>query len=351
MAAVGGSLDEIGPVLVPFDGRVQVAAINAPSQLTIAGDDDAVEAVTRHLTTRGRFARSLPIPYAFHTQAMDPVHDFFFRSLGRLRPRKTLVPYISTVTGTELPGHELGKDYWWRNIREPVQFAAAVRQALGFGHRIFVEIGPHLSLIRYIQEILRTDQVEGEAIGTLRRQEAGPRCLRETLAALHVHGVPIAWDQLTPDDGRHRPFPKYPWQRQSFWTEASEARNLRLGGPIHPLLGSRQNGAGAGWQADLGVEAQAFLKDHALDGKPVFPAAGYLEVLLAAVARGEFGAPVELTDVHFERVLWMDHSLGATNGSTSPPTPRLSTCRRCISGSSAPATATARCSGRSAGPA
>ncbi len=76
----------------------------------------------------------------------------------------------------------------------------------------------------------------------------------------------------------------------------------------HPLLGVAQSGAVAAWRADIDAHTHRFLGDHRLDGRPVFPAAGYLELMLAA-ARGDDGAaPIELRDMHFERVLWLDET-------------------------------------------
>ena len=40
-----------------------------------------------------------------------------------------------------MPGSRLDANYWWRNVREPVQFADAVRAAARLGARYFVEIG------------------------------------------------------------------------------------------------------------------------------------------------------------------------------------------------------------------
>src|SRR5262249_5806200 len=51
------------------------------------------------------------------------------------------------------------------------------------------------------------------------------------------------------------------------------------------------------------------LQDHGLDGKAVFPAAGFLELLLAVAAGARRDAAVELTDLRFERVLWMDRAV------------------------------------------
>ena len=125
MAAIGVSEDEARALLAPYRGAIHIAAVNAPTQVTLAGEAAAVEELAATLTERGRFARVLPLPYAFHSPAMDVVRDDFLSVVSHVGARAATTPYLSTVTGGELPGEALGPDYWWRNLRQPVQFAAA----------------------------------------------------------------------------------------------------------------------------------------------------------------------------------------------------------------------------------
>ncbi|TMG97907.1 MAG: acyltransferase domain-containing protein, partial [Betaproteobacteria bacterium] len=300
MAAIGVSEDEARELLAPYRGAIHIAALNAPTQLTLAGEAAAVEELAATLTERGRFARVLPLPYAFHSPAMDVVQDDFLSAVSHVGARAATIPYLSTVTGGDLPGEALGPDYWWRNLRQPVQFAAAVRNALSRGHRTFVEIGPSPSLVRYIDEILAAEHVAGTALGTLKRDAPAMQCMLESVAKLHVRGVAVQWERLSTGDAPHQPFPSYPWQRQRFWTESPDARALRLSGPSHPLLGTLKRGANPAWLSDIGPHTHAFLGDHRLDDRAVFPAAGYVELLLAAVAQGSKESALELSDVRFE---------------------------------------------------
>jgi acyl transferase domain-containing protein/NADPH:quinone reductase-like Zn-dependent oxidoreductase/acyl carrier protein len=308
MAAIGVSEDEARELLAPYRGAIHIAAVNAPTQVTLAGEALAVEELAATLTERGRFARVLPLPYAFHSPAMDTVRDDFLSVVSHVVARAATVPYLSTVTGGELPGEALGPDYWWRNLRQPVQFAAAVRTAIGWGHRTFLEIGPSASLVRYIDEILAAEHVAGMAIGTLKRDAPAMRCVLGSIAKLHVRGVAVQWERLSTDDASHQPFPTYPWQRQRFWAESPDARALRLSGPSHPLLGTRKRGANPAWLSDIGPHTHAFLGDHRLDDRAVFPAAGYVELMLAAVAQSSKESALELSDVRFERLLWLDQA-------------------------------------------
>ena len=56
------------------------------------------------------------------------------------------IPFFSTVAGARVtdPG------YWWRNLREPTRFDAALRRMRHL--RTFVELGPHPALTALIGE-------------------------------------------------------------------------------------------------------------------------------------------------------------------------------------------------------
>lgn len=307
MVAAGLREDEAEALLAPYGGAIEVAAVNSATQMTLAGQIDAVRAVARTLESEGRFVRVLPLSYAFHTGAMDGIRDDLLEALGDLHPCAATVPYMSTVTGSEVQGESLGAEYWWRNLRRPVRFADAIRSVLSHGPTSFIEIGPHGALVRYIDEILREGNMAGAAVGTLKRDRPAQECLQEMLAQLHVRGIPVDWRRCNRGDAGHRPFPTYAWQRQRFWAESPDARALRLESPSHPLLGRLERGAARTWQSDIGMHTHPLLSDHVLDGKAVFPAAGYVELLLAA-AGGDASKPVALRDVRFERVLRLEQT-------------------------------------------
>ena len=55
------------------------------------------------------------------------------RLLGSLRVSGD-VPFFSTVTGGLLDTASLDGEYWYRNLRETVQFEQVMRALLGEGH-------------------------------------------------------------------------------------------------------------------------------------------------------------------------------------------------------------------------
>ncbi|MBY0527104.1 MAG: acyltransferase domain-containing protein, partial [Gemmataceae bacterium] len=304
IAAVALSPDDVRIRLGARADRVHVAAINSATQVTLVGNAADLNEFAAELTAAGIFARVLPVEYPVHSPALDPLEASFREAIAGLQPAPTRLLFLSTVTGKIEPGEALGSDHWWRNLRQPVQFRAAVQEAVRRGVRLFVEMGPHPALGRYIREIVSGEGATCEVVGTLRRQVSGAACLRETLAQLHVLGAKVAWEEVS-GAAAHQLLPRHPWHRQAFWAETSSCRHDRLTPPTHPLLGQRLHGAGMGWESSVSVEAHAYLAEHGLDGNAVFPAAGYVELLLTAAADGQ-QRPVEIADVHFDRMLTLD---------------------------------------------
>ncbi|HEY3789042.1 MAG TPA: acyltransferase domain-containing protein, partial [Urbifossiella sp.] len=303
MAAVGISEAEAQVYLKRFPNWLSIAAFNSDNDLTLAGDEASVRAVVDDATKQGRFARSLPFPYAFHSQAVEGCRDVFTRAIEGLPAKPPEIPFVSTVIARELVNEIPDDKYWWRNLRQPVRFADATRRAVELGAKVFLEVGPHPGLVRYVKQVVGAAP-EFTVLGSLKRNESGPQCITESLATLHVAGVRIHWKK--PVLSRHVSVPKYPWQRQQFWAESEDSRQRRLAPPTHPLLGNREPAPAKQWEACLSSDQFPYLADHGFRGRAVFPAAGHIELMLAAAAEGSFADPIGLADVNFERILWAD---------------------------------------------
>src|SRR5258707_8729057 len=146
MLAAGISAAKARDVIGEFTDRVQLAAINSPSLVTLAGDCEPLEQIHSRLKEQGQFTTWLRINYAFHTHHMDAIKEELLDALAAIRPRPGRITFISTVTGSMMPGEKLDATYWWRNVRQPVLFAPALSNLVQAGERAFVELGPHPAL-------------------------------------------------------------------------------------------------------------------------------------------------------------------------------------------------------------
>src|SRR5690606_6625556 len=125
MVAVGLSQAEARKAIAGREDQVQVAVVNSPGMVTLAGDTAPLEEIVAGLEKQGKFVRWLRIDYAFHTHQMEPIREELLETLKDIRPRPVSIPFFSTVTGGSYDGSKLDAAYWWRNVREAVLFAPA----------------------------------------------------------------------------------------------------------------------------------------------------------------------------------------------------------------------------------
>jgi acyl transferase domain-containing protein/NADPH:quinone reductase-like Zn-dependent oxidoreductase len=315
MLAAGLTLEEARQALAGFEDRVSLAAVNGPESVTLSGTGDALARIAETLERQGRFARFLAVEVPYHGPQMETIRDEFRVAAASVRPRTPDVLLASVVTGSWVEGADLDADYWWRNVRDTVQFAEAAARLVEAGCEVFVELGPHPVLAPAISAVAAERGVTASVLPSLRRDEDDQEVLARTLAALHVRGRGVDWEALYPAGTCIR-LPAYPWQRERYWFDDEEEGGrepARLAGVDtgHPLLGRRLPSAQPIWETRLGTPETAFLDAHVVQDTALFPGAGYLEMALAA-ARDLWGdTPALLEDVRFRKLLFLEPAGGA----------------------------------------
>jgi acyl transferase domain-containing protein len=64
--------DFVKPLVQPYSDSVSIAAVNAPGNVTISGETNAVHAVIQKVKACGVFIEELNISHAFHSVSMEP---------------------------------------------------------------------------------------------------------------------------------------------------------------------------------------------------------------------------------------------------------------------------------------
>jgi acyl transferase domain-containing protein/NADPH:quinone reductase-like Zn-dependent oxidoreductase/acyl carrier protein len=296
MAAVAlGAADTVS-ILTAFalGDRIALTAINAPGSVTVGGDAEAMGRFEAILAQRRVACRRLALDYAFHSAAMDPIRAPLLASLAGLPHRGDTLPWISSVTGARIEAAQTGAEYWWRNVREPVLFEAAVRALLESGLNTFVEIGPRPVLTGYLNDNVRHSGKEALVIPALPRSEPEAGRMAVVGQLLELSGALHDPRRLFPRPGRYVELPAYAWERDRYWhPSSSESLGLLHRETVHPLLGYALAGDALHWENHLDTTRLPAFADHAVGGAAVFPAAGFIEMALAAAsARGPGGACV-----------------------------------------------------------
>jgi len=303
MAVIGLDADTVAKTVAGTE--VEVAARNSSQATTVAGTKAGLDALEASARDKGwRFTR-LDLAYAFHSAAMDPIAPRLAADLEGLAPKRASVPFYSTVAGGLLNGTELDAGYWWRNVREPVLFAEAARAMVDDGVRIFVELGPHAVVQAYLNDALQGTDKAGRVLPSLSRRPGKSDPIAGLAARIHAAGGDIRDTIAFSGPATLRGLPRYPFQRERFWTPRTEESTDRVTLPFeHPLLGIRIGEEPVEWTRHLSLETLPWLADHAIGGAAVVPAAALVEMALAAArARHENAASLDLLDVEIGRAL------------------------------------------------
>ncbi|MCI3928605.1 type I polyketide synthase [Streptomyces sp. AN091965] len=224
LAGRGGMVSLAAPeahvreLLLPYDGRIGVAAVNGPGAVVVAGAPDALTGLQADCEQAGVRARRLPVDYAAHSAQVADVGDALRTALAGVRPRPSHIPLYSTVTGDVVDGTALDADYWYRNLREPVEFARTTETLLAAGHDLFVEASPHPVLTAALTGTAERAERPVAAVGTLRRDDGGTDRLLTALAEAWTHGAPLDWAAALPRPAHaHVPLPTYAFQHERYW--------------------------------------------------------------------------------------------------------------------------------------
>ncbi|MFF8911721.1 type I polyketide synthase, partial [Streptomyces olivaceoviridis] len=237
LVAVSLSADEVTKRLPQ---GVSLAAVNGPESVVISGDTEALHEFMADCERSGIRTRWLPQGAASHSPQVEPLRERLLEALASIEPRQPKVRFCSTVVKDAT---WLDADYWYRNMRQPVQFEPAIRALLESGHQAFIEVSAHPVLATAIQATAEQQAVYAMATGTLRRNEGGlPRFLL-SLATVHCAGVEVGWQAAYRATGTGLlELPTYAFQHRRFWPGpargVSDVRAVGLTPVDHPLLGA-----------------------------------------------------------------------------------------------------------------
>lgn len=191
--SVATSGQDITRRMAAWPDSVELAALNGPRSVALAGPPDVLDGIVNDLTDQGIHAKRIPgVDTVGHCSQVEVLRDHLLDVLRPVSPRPAAVPFYSTVDGTERDTTTLDTDYWYLNTRSQVRFHQAVRNLLAAGHRSFVEVSPHPLLGASIEDTAAEFGLDDvAAVGTLRRGQGGTRRVLTSVAEAYVHGIDI----------------------------------------------------------------------------------------------------------------------------------------------------------------
>ncbi|XP_037515436.1 fatty acid synthase [Rhipicephalus sanguineus] len=302
MAAVGLTWEE-ATKRCP-DG-VQPACHNAENSVTVSGAADAVAKWVEELKAEGVFVREVnSAGVAFHSKYMESIRPAFVQAMQKIvpEPKTRSKRWLST----SLPPHrwqealaeKFTPEYHLNNLVSPVFFFEALQHVPK--DAILIEVAPHCLL----QSVMRRSVgAEATCLGLMKRDVDNVSFFLNTLGQLHTLGVkfdpsplyppvPLPVPRGTPNIGH-----LVSWDHSQQWTVAKWNDF-----PMLAQLSEEEV------EVDLeDLERDAYLAGHQLQGRIVFPAAGYILMVWKSLAK-RLGKPfdelpVVLEHLTFQRVV------------------------------------------------
>ncbi len=297
-----------------WDGRIVVAGVNGPRTVSVAGDGEALREFLAECAADEVRAREVLGTVASHSPHVEVLREELLEVLSPIEPRAGEVPFYSTVTGGLLDTAQLDGGYWYRNLRETVQFERVTRVLLEQGCGTFIEVSPHSVLTVGVQETVDAMREErgvddGElgdvgVLGSLQRERGGAERFLVALSEAWVRGVEVDWRRVIGESGRELvELPTYAFQRERFWLESvgrgvGDVAGVGQVVSDHPLLGAAVALAdGGGWlfTGRVSLDAERWLGDHVVMGRVLLPGTAFLELALHVGGEVGCGRVQELT--------------------------------------------------------
>ncbi|ARV59085.1 polyketide synthase [Nostocales cyanobacterium HT-58-2] len=298
---------------------VSIAAINGPESTVISGEREAVRTVVAELEQKGIKTKRLKVSHAFHSALMQPMVAEFRQVVKQVTFHQPKLNFISNVTGAQERVLPTNPEYWVEHVLKPVRFASGMEALHRQGVEIFVEMGPAPILLGMGRQCLPSDY--GTWLPTLHPEQSDWQGLLQALGQLYVRGVAVDWAAFHRDYAhRQVDVPTYPWQRERYWIEVAQTQPLRESGTQnghHPLLGQRIRSAALKnqqivFESQISADFPAYLADHRLYEKVIYPTAAYVEMVLAAGAQifapgmGDNHPPLVVEEFLIEQPLVLD---------------------------------------------
>ncbi|BCL17252.1 type I polyketide synthase [Micromonospora sagamiensis] len=294
MASVALPADVVRERIARFGDRVAVAAVNGPAAVVVSGEEAAVEDLLTELAAEQVRVRRIAVDYASHSAQVERIRDDLAGALAGITPGPAAVPLFSTTDLRWLDGPEMDPDYWYRNLRQPVELESAVRALAAEGHDTYVECSPHPVLTVGVEQTLADDD-RAVTVGSVQRDQGGLDRFLLSVAQLHVRGVPVDWRPALAG-GRRVDLPTYAFAHRRYWPRPVTGRGdvgaVGLAAADHPMLGASvplAEARGHLFTGRLSVAEQPWLADHTVAGTVLVPGTGLVELCLRA--GDEVGCP------------------------------------------------------------
>lgn len=137
-------------------GSVELANINAPGQIVISGDKEAVEEAGEAAREQGaKKVIPLSVSGPFHSKGMEPAKNKLADVLDGIVFTEAKIPLVANVTAEPVRDKEKIKSQLIEQVTSPVLWEDSMKKLIEEGTVTFIEVGPGKVLSGLMRRIQR----------------------------------------------------------------------------------------------------------------------------------------------------------------------------------------------------
>jgi acyl transferase domain-containing protein len=199
MTALALPAERVRELIADAKSSVIVANHNAPQQVVISGELQAIVEFEATLSEQGLAFRRLPVASGFHSSVVAGCCEPFAAYLSDIPFAAPTLPVYANASAAphSVDPHALG-DALAAQIAQPVRFVEMIEAMYSAGARTFLEVGPGAVLTGLVGAILGTRP--HNVIGLDRKHKDGVESLLIALARLTAVGIDLRLDRLFADE-------------------------------------------------------------------------------------------------------------------------------------------------------
>ena len=306
MVAVFASPMQVQTIIENLDEeKISIAAVNAPDHTVVSGETSTIELFLTKANEIALKYKRIPVSYAFHSPVMKPIVSEFERILKGVVyhiPQTTIYPTSEARSQYSMQQPE----YWIEQALKPVEFYDAYQNAASANFNIILEVGPRPILSRIVSDFKEADQLVCYLIDD---KNSNKSTFYTAIAEMYRYGLDINWGSRSD----YISLPGYKFEQQRYYIQEESGE---IESEYHQLLGQQVDVADASidfvWARTINLNTHPFLRDHRVNNIVLFPAAGFIEMAIAAFIEIGHKFPLTVCDIKFERPLTLEEGKSVT---------------------------------------
>lgn len=200
MLAVQSTVEAVQQVLMSAQLlSCGVACVNGPTSTVVSGKVDDIKRLKEILQPDGTKCTLLEVPFAFHSQQMDPILDEYEACAQNVQFLRPTIPVASTLEGEVVTAEGVfSPKYLTRQARHKVEFLGALRACKSAGivnqRTLWVESGPGSVCLGLVRSSLDTHP--SKALASLKANEDCWKLIAKSLSNAYNAGADLKWSDF-----------------------------------------------------------------------------------------------------------------------------------------------------------